>query len=88
MSEAQAAERPDLLDGKAAPLSGAGGSHELVGEEGIDVDTLRGTQAALRGRDRLPYGTRSTATTPPNPSATVATPLGTTHSLPSTSRLK
>src|SRR5439155_3856264 len=34
------------------------------------------------------YGTISTATIPPSPSGTVATPLGTTQSDPSTSRLK
>src|SRR5205807_1056821 len=36
----------------------------------------------------LHYGTMSTATIPPSPSGTVATPLGTTQSDPSTSRLK
>jgi len=34
------------------------------------------------------YGTMSTATIPPSPSGTVATPFGTTQSAPSTSRLK
>src|SRR3989441_983894 len=34
------------------------------------------------------YGTTRTATIPPIPSGTVATPLGTTHSDPSTCRLK
>src|ERR1041385_718708 len=34
------------------------------------------------------YGTTSNATIPPNPSGTVATPLGTTQSDPSTCRLK
>src|SRR5712692_2862082 len=37
---------------------------------------------------RSHYGTSSSATIPPNPSGTVATPLGTTQSVPSTSRLK
>src|SRR5438094_589256 len=39
-------------------------------------------------RVTLHYGTTSTATIPPSPSGTVATPLGTTQSVPSTRTLK
>src|SRR6266446_7006869 len=47
--------------------------------------TLRADATAVK---QSPHGTTSNATIPPNPSGTVATPLGTTQSDPSTCRLK
>src|SRR5207249_8577508 len=67
-------------------------------EEGEDRPARRPDSRGRRNRRQAssvrlcvyassPYGTISTATIPPSPSGTVATPLGTTQSDPSTSKI-
>src|SRR5713101_10084135 len=58
------------------------------GREKTDQHAAPTVWADATAVKQAPHGTTSNATIPPSPSGTVATPLGTTQSDPSTCRLK